>query len=292
MEEVPKDPKAIPSWISRAIKASQSPRGLAILIGLGTRADPRKMLKVNRDLFALKETFNKLKFSVLELQNPTQNQLEVLINSIMDLSSIGIEWPSSWKRIVVAYTGPGLDIESESDVKKTKIDHIIDAFISCQTQEFMVTPKLFFMDYDRGGVVDSGFEVVSRGLSIETGAGACGDQNPFKIPKQKYYGKGNRRIPSQGNYLMAYSTVSGKISCSNHNGSCWIQTLSKFLIEVDLINLDIENVLKRVNMFLIKEMDSSGMLLQQPEYISTLNEELKLLKEAKTSEFICKFQIV
>ncbi len=280
MEEVPKDPKAIPGWISRAIKASQSPRGLAVLIGLGTGTCSKGMPKVNPDLSALKQAFNVLKFTVVALQNPAQMQLEVLINCIMDLPDCGNQWPSSWKRIVVAYTGPGPDIVvvgPKPHVKKITIDHIMDAVLSCPTQEFMSVPKIFFMDYDRGGVADSGFELVSRG---------AGDKNPFKIPKQKNFGKGNRRIPSRGNYLIAYSSVSWNKAFSNCDGSCWIQTLSKFLTEGDLIDDDVENVLKKVNIFLIKEMASLKMPLQQPEYISTLNEDVKLLKEAKTREFI------
>ncbi len=284
MEEVPRNPEEISRWILQTIQRSRNPKGLAILIAR-SGGGSKGLSEVKQDLFALRETFNKLNFTIMGLLNPIKIQLVAVIMSVMSLQDCGIKWPSSWKRIVVAYSGPGHEVVVEKPAsvndseEKITIDDIVYALTDCKQEQLMAIPKIFFMDYDRGIGLDTGLELVSRGSGSRTDT--TPHSNPFQIQQVVARGNGNR-IPSRGNYLKAYATQAGMKSHSSHEGSCWIQMISKFLVDENLIDLDVENIFKRVNFAIIRQMGSTRMhFLQQPEYISTLNEDVKLLKEAR-----------
>ena len=268
----PRNCLEIPEWINKAVRASQCPNGLALLIAANSSVGPKKLQHVTHDLSVLKDTFKKLNFTILSMNNPTMELLVEVTKSVNNLSNCGIAWPPSWKRLVVAYSGSDATIayvkskESEK-ITEIKIEDIKNVLIDTRQEELLNIPKLFFLDCSRGTIFDSGIERVSTDAFSDPSRMVC---------------RGGGRVPSGGNTLVAYSTRPGMMSClaREGSGSYWIQMLSSSLIRDELIDHDIEGVLKEVNISLIERM-FQDRFMQQPEYTSSLNEHVKLWKEAK-----------
>jgi len=289
------DPSKIPESILRIIQESEvqyPPRGLAILIGNASRAafSEKNGEGVLKDLAALRDTFTKLNFTVFVLHNFSEAQIKEVVKSIDNLTSRGIAWIPSWKRLVVAYSG---SVTRKPPQVGISIESIIDAFVNSVQEELRSIAKLFFLDYSRevfnlssSATQNDDCILVARGEStlqeeLHSDKGDCdapqkGGDSLTARGGSKLVARG--QIPPGRNYLVAYSTQKQmKSYVDNRNGgSYWIQALCEALLRDDLIDCDIEGVLKEVNISLVKEK-----LPQQPEYISSLNEHVMLLKEAK-----------
>ena len=294
------DESNIPASIIRIIRESRAlyePRRIAILIG---NASPAVLLEkskedVDQDLAALSGTFTELKFTVLVLPNFSESQIQQVVGSVSNFTKCGIAWPPSWKRLVVVYSGSLLK-QSKAGIS---IEGIVDIFVNSVQEELMGIAKLFFLDYSRDTVFgmspslsqsNDDHILVARGESSDKGTGN-GDGNATQNGTNGLTARGGSKVVARGqippgkNYLVASSTqkqMKSYLNSGSRGGSCWIQKLCEALVREDLIECDIEGVLKEVNISLIRKNIS-----QQPEHISSLNEYVKLLKEAKEGKFKC-----
>ena len=258
---------SIEHWIQKSISNFYPfSNGLAILIGCinSCNAHHRPLGGVQQDLLTLRTTFTELLFTTLCLLDPTVEHVKKIIQTVSSLQRNGIKQPDSWRRIVVTFSGHG--DENHLYTRNAKIsleEDILDPLVTSRESSMIGIAKLFFIDACRGNREDMGIHRPHFHI-----------RGDFLVPR-------GERVPSKGNYLIAYSTLIGMTAFEHPMvGGCWMQMLSNMLLEPSLVDRTILDILVKVNSCMLKLMNSNDRSLQQPEGSVTLNEDILLLKEA------------
>lgn len=246
--------------ISEAIITCPQAQGLAIIISndyRGTKLPP--LSGTHRDLERMQSAFMRLQYGVVSRHNMIKSRL----TSLLLEASQQVQYPPTYRRIVVVFAGHGTydDQLVTQDCYHVKLDDIVNMFLPKQAQHLASIPKLFFIDACRGEKEDPGYTCLMRSTTIPRGG---------KLLTIS-------RLPSEGNYLLAYSTMYGYKSyemCGK--GGVWMTLLSEKLVTVNKSVLD---VLTDVNKDLIDSYQDE-LYIQQPELHSSLNEEINFFKEA------------
>ena len=147
------------------------------------------------------------------------------------------------------YTGDG---------ETVNVLDILCAFLPERTPQNGSIAKLFFIDACCGKQANTGLIVPRGGKEMET-----------------------LRIPKQGNFFLAYSTTPNHLSYEERpKGGIWITTLAEKLCHR---NASVPDVLIEVNQELILKYQKSSyaFFIQQPEFISRLNEPVNLFRDAQ-----------
>ena len=247
--------------ISEAIITCPQAQGLAIIISNDYRGTKLPLLSgTHQDLERMQSAFMKLQYAVVSRHNMIKSRL----TSLLLEASLRVQYPSTYRRIVVVFAGHGTydDQLFTQDCYRVKLDDIVSMFLPKQAQHLASIPKLFFIDACRGEKDDPGYTCPMRSTTIPRGG---------KLLTTSH-------LPSEGNYLLACSTMYGYKSYEMQGkGGVWMTLLSEKLVAVNKSVLD---VLTDVNKDLI-DLYQNESCIQQPELHSRLNEEINFLKEAK-----------
>ena len=239
--------------------SQSSARGLALLIGC---QDPKKSLLpgVEKDLDLLIKTFSKIRF---EIRNPAGFEDEG-INIAGGFDTIEMRDPDSevivavvqtiakhfrgrYKCLVVTFSGHGDETHLFSKSKPFQLSDVMQPLISIDP----LVSKLFFVDACRGRQKDIGVDVSSEMIAEMNARGP------------------DIRLPSNGNYLLAHSTLYGTKSFDNNSGSYWMKILCDELSSGS--KTSIHDKLTIVNYKFIKKCNEKLKIMQQPIFTSCLN---------------------
>ena len=246
---------------------SKSPaHGLALLIGCKTSFNPKHspLEGVEGDLYLLKNTFSKLGFDTVNLLDPTREEIIKVVDLIARKFPVPMQnntMHPSYRHIVVTFSGHGdlCQVFSKNSSLNLK-EEIVNPLVNTDP----VVSKLFFVDACRGDKIDPGIGYNIRDF-IDGGS-------PGRIVAR---GANEIRLPSRGNYLLAFSTLPGMKSFEdNECGSFWMQLLCRALLENDGKS-SILDLLTVVNQKLILKFNEMISTLQQPIFMSCLNDVIR-----------------
>ena len=216
----------------------------------------KKLLGVNKDEEKLKDTFTKLRFATESLHNPSRDEIEKRICEIA-----GSEFPECYKRFVFTFSGHGSDTEIYVADDKVAISELVERFQPNNCSPTLApVPKLFFIDACRGKCFNE--QIRYRG------AEEC---KPIKTP-------------SNGNVLVARSTMRHFLARETQDGGLWTSILVDKLLTRDA---SIEVILREVRKELVDtsavetEANLEHVHVQVSEDSSSLTEEVNLLKESR-----------
>lgn len=247
-----------PAIIEAAIQENTTANGLAIIISnsydrcrtletlSGTKADGERM----------KQSLQALNFSTYHQHNLSKEATMQLLHFVADYH----KFPPSYKKIAFVFSGHGSADHKlyTGDGETVNVSDILSAFLPERAPRNGKTAKLFFIDACRGEQANTGVIVPRGGKEIEM-----------------------LRIPKQGNFLLAYSTTPNHLSYKERaKGGIWIITLAEKLCRR---NASVPDVLVEVNQELMLKYQKSSYacFIQQPEFISRLNEPVNLFRDAQ-----------
>lgn len=200
----------------------------------------------------MKTAFQSLNFETHWERNLTEKRMRDLIHSCA-----ARRYLHNYRRIAVVFSGHGTKNHSiyAQDGKPMDVEDLLRAFYPETSPNIGSLPKLFFIDACRG-CEQTKTVLVSKGVRDVT-----------------------LHVPEKGNFLVAYSTMPDHQSYEQAGkGGLWMELLAEKLKSEDASVLD---VLTKVNHDLCAKYCSKDLaLVQQPELISRLNEEVHLLSEA------------
>ena len=244
--------------VSRVIQDNLTANGLAVIITnsyetcsrletlSGTKADGERM----------KDSFQVLNFSTLHEHNLPKGPTMQLLYNVANYK----KFPPSYRRVVFVFSGHG-DADHKlytGEGETVKVSDILSAFFPERAPLNGNLAKLFFIDACRGKQVNPGVIVPRSGREIET-----------------------LTIPKQGNFLVAYSTTPDHLSYEERaKGGIWVSALADKLCRRDA---SVHDVLSEVNRELINKYQKPTYagFVQQPEFVSRLNEPINLFREAR-----------
>ncbi len=236
---------------------SQMPKacGLAIIVSNGYSETNSPLPGTYQDAMKMKKAFSDLQFATHLEHNVIKDRMEKLA-----AEAAKSKFTNSYRCIAFVFSGHGQDANHiiSEDEMLVNIQELINQFLPVSAPVIGRIPKLFFIDACRGAD-----RMV--GLLIPKG---------FK-PSDKM------TVPPEGNFLVAYSNMPGYVSyevqggAGSSGGGLWMSTLAKYLPTSDE---DIGATLTLVNKELMGRFQSKhgAKAIQQPEYMSRLNDLVKL----------------
>lgn len=222
----------------------------------GTKSDGARM----------KESFQALNFATYHQHNLSRDATVHLIHGLANFN----EFPPTYRRVAFVFSGHGGadHVLYSGDGEVMRVSDILSAFFPERAPLNGNITKLFFIDACRGKQVNGGVIVPRSGREIET-----------------------LTIPKQGNFLVAYSTTPDHLSYEERaKGGIWISTLAEKLRHR---NASVHDILAEVNRELVckYQRPSYAGYVQQPEFISRLNEPVNLFREAKEATDVLSLDI-
>lgn len=248
--------------VPQVIADNQTANGLAVIITNSyegsqcRRLEP--LLGTKSDGDRMKESFLKLNFSICRHHNLSKEATMQLLYSAATYEP----FPPSYRRVAFVFSGHGAADHTlytgEGDTMK--VSDILMAFFPERAPRNGNIAKLFFIDACRGKQTNSGVIVPRSGREIKT-----------------------LTVPKHGNFLVAYSTTPDHLSYEERaKGGIWITSLAD---KLGRKNASVHDILVEVNSELVSKYQKSSYAnyVQQPEFISRLNESVNLYKEAKVA---------
>ena len=206
------------------IKVGPTSSGLAVIITNDYVGAKHTDLKgTHSDGERMKDAFVALKFDVCWKKNVNQNDIQQLWGEI---SSFSFESVRHYKCMVFVFSGHG---EPEGHDGKlimqddTKIDicaEFIAPVLPGNAKMIGDIPKIFFIDACRGEQITETVDVPRQGIAHKGSA------------KKGGYEISLRKLPKEGNFLVAYSTLPGCRSnefIGDRKGSLWLDILAQLL---------------------------------------------------------------
>ena len=254
--------------LTAAIESSDRARGLAVIVTNDYTApqpclekDQPPLLPLNgteKDGKSMSDAFQQLGFVVHWERNISADRFMGLIHE-------ATSFPNMYHRtrryvcIAFVFSGHG-DLGDQiylQDGSKVSIgDSIINPFLPKSTSELGHLQKLFFFDACRGKQQMEG-TMVSKSGGSKAKACEVGPRGAKMIERI--------RVPDEGGFLVAFSTMSKYQAFEGSKGGAWLQRLAA---KVRDSRDSIEDVLTQVNNELLK---ANLQFLQQPEKHSRLN---------------------
>lgn len=233
-------------------------RGLAILIGNCYEKQPHGLSKLDgpsKDIENATRVFCGLGGEIRVVKNESAEEIKRVIRYEASRES----YPESYEWIVVVFTGHGKELGvygNDGELIYLERD-VIDPFQPKNARLIAKIPKLFFIDACRGSETTQPI-LVPRGPDSE---------DSVRLSRGGH-GIDALKFPSEGNYLIAFSTFPRTKSFESREGGVWISKLLKTLeIEVDT---SVYDILHLVSNDIHKEYQKVGMEVQQPVIESTL----------------------
>ena len=211
------------------------------------------------------QAFKHLKFATHWECNVTDQRLMQLIYDATHYCSY--HQLENYKCIAFVFAGHGcaMDHIYMQDEELVSITNIVQSFLPRSAPHIAILPKLFLIDACRGNKVINPV-LVPRGSA--------------EIPQENAVERGvtevsKLRLPPEGNYLIAYSTMPEHKSYEQFGeGSIWITILAEKLCTS---HASIEDILTEVNEKMMEKYQTFLKCpMQQPEKTSCLNKILVL----------------
>ncbi len=210
----------------------------------------------------MKDTFLDLQFVVHWERNVNRLQFTKLIHEACNFQDY--HKFKKYKCIVFVFSGHGDlgDIVYLQDGLGVSIgEDIIKIFLPKASPNMGKYQKLFFFDACRGKQESESVMVPRCGKA----KGGHDDSPAFEHRGGSVIDR--IRVPGEGGFLVAYSTMSNHLAWEGSKGGAWLQKLAEE-IRTNTTS-SIEDVLTKVNSDLIKD---TTRRVQQPEKLSRLNE--------------------
>ncbi len=249
--------------ITATITSNVDARGLAIIITNDYRncTSLRPLPGTLSDGTSMKDTFDYLGFVVHWEKNVNNLQITKLIHeacSFQDYHKF-----KKYECIVFVFSGHGDlgDIVYLQDGSKVSIgEDIIKPFLPKASPIMGKLQKLFFFDACRG-------KQESRSVMVPRSGPTSGGHDNSSTFEQRGGSLIERiRVPEEGGFLVAYSTMSNHTAWESTKGGAWLQKLAEE-IRTNTTS-SIEDVLTKVNSDFIEYPTTN---VQQPEKLSRLN---------------------
>lgn len=256
----------ITSSVSEAVSQFPKANGLALVVSNDYKNSQLLPLAgAHNDSKAMSDSLSQLNFAVVCRHNVKKRDL---VHLVEDVTS-GVTFPASYRRIIFAFSGHGArdNFLCTQEAERLCIIDLLEMFLPIRAPHLADVPKLFFIDACRGDRTDPGVPVArGNGMSVSKGG------SEVKLVK----------LPSHGNFLLAYSTIANYQSFElEGKGGIWMTALAQKLLREDKSICDI---LTGINKDFTERYQDSweacGSVLQ-PEFVTTLNEVVNLWKEAR-----------
>ncbi len=247
------------------IKQNVDARGLAIIVtnDYQQRISQNNLSSLSGTIIDgknMKESFLKLRFAVQWEHNINQQRFMELIHEASNFPDF--HRCKNYQCIVFVFSGHGDlgDIVYLQDGSEVSIgEGIIKPFLPKTSPHIGQFQKLFFFDACRG-------KQESKPVSVPKGSqprGKCDDSLAFD--SRGGLSIDRIRVPGEGGFLVAYSTMSNCLAWEERKGGAWLQRLAR---EITINTSSIEDVLTKVNNDMV---DDQPEKVQQPEKLSRLN---------------------
>lgn len=259
-------PNAEETYSSVSEAVSRYPEAIGVAIVVSNDYQNSRLVPLagsHTDSKVMSEALLQLKFAVVCRHNVRKRDLVILIRDVTN----DVKYPPSYRRVIFAFSGHGTrdNFLYTQDGDMVCINELLETF---KTPRLVDIPKLFFIDACRGDKTDPGVPVARGKGKTSSPKGGTG----LKL----------ERLPSCGNFLVAYSTIADYKSFEmGVKGGIWMTALAEKLLTEDKSILDI---LTKVNQEFTENYQQSWETcrsVQQPELVATLNEVVNLCREAR-----------
>lgn len=242
-------------------KMNYKSRGMALIIN-NLHFDPNTGMSdrvgTDQDASALCHTFKALEFEVKLFKDLSKRNMMKLM---LEASQVNHGDNDCFACVILSHGEEG---EIYGRDGKISIDDLVAPFKGDQCKSLAGKPKLFFFQACRGSMLDSGIEVTDSEPEVD------GDEVDSVA----------HRIPTEADFLMCYSVVTGYFSWRNSaRGSWFIQSLCQALDHYGS-SLEIMRVMTRVNHKVSYDFESNAAKeymtrkKQVPCIVSMLTKEL------------------
>lgn len=266
------------SSVTATINTNINARGLAIIVTNDykdtTMLSPLSGTVIDGE--NMKKSFLELGFAVHWTHNISNEQFTELIHEASSFQEY--QRFNNYKCIVFVFSGHGDlgDIVYLQDSSEVSIgEDIIQPFLPKTSPLIGKLQKLFFFDACRG-------KQESRPVAVPKGSRPRGkyDDSPA-FDSRGGLSIERIRVPEEGGFLVAYSTMSNCLAWEERKGGAWLQRLAT---EIRTNTSSIEDVLTKVNSDMVDDQPDK---IQQPEKLSRLNKVVFLHpKEAEKGECV------
>ena len=249
--------------VSEVVGQNLDKRGLAVIVTNDYEGTVRKPLEgPKKDGVRMQGVFTRLKIATYYKHNVGNRELMQILDEVASLRSC----PKTYESISFVFSGHG-DQDGEiclQDGSKMFIQEIIARLFPVRAPNIACIPKLFFFDACRGPDSMQSVVVPRSGANVQRGRlhrGAVRDRGGTE--------PNTISIPSEGNTLVAYSTLRQYKAMESSEGGVWMMALASKLVQS---NESIETVLTEVREDLVKIYQDPRWKdnMQMPETTSTL----------------------
>ena len=273
---------------TQEITVNPTSKGLAVIITNDYIGAKHLELKgTHLDGERMKNAFEALNFDVCWKKNVNQIDIQRLWHEI---KSFNFDVVKHYNCMTFVFSGHGEPKDRDGKLimqDDTMID-ICEDFIAPvlpgNAKMIGDIPKIFFIDACRGDDPTDTVDVPARNGA--TGKGNSSNADPTTTRKGCYQ-IDLQKVPTEGNCLIAYSTLPG---CRSNDytgrGSLWLEALAKHLTTS---HETVEVLLTDVNKELFTYYREHKLEFQQPEKMARLNDRLYLLPRGdghKNREFV------
>lgn len=214
----------IVSTVEAAIKDKPNATGLALIVSNDYHLTQMATLRgTSNDAQLMKESLLELNYAVVYKHNICRMDLLSLLDEAASAS-----FPYNLKRLVFAFSGHGTKDNDMlmQDGEPVNMEFVVSKFLPASKPHLSSIPKLFFIDACRGKKIDTGVTVAKCNDSAAVPRGG-------KVLESV-------RFPSEGNFLVAYSTSSGYEAYEfSDRGGLWMTVLANKLVSEDKSIVDI-----------------------------------------------------
>ncbi len=221
------------SAVQETIQQAPTACGLAIIVSNSYKHTNCPLPGTYQDALRMKDAFGLLNFATHLEHELGKHHLEKLVSEAATCT-----YPKSYGCIAFVFSGHGLDANNviTDDKMLVNTQLLIEQFLPQNAPKIESIPKLFFFDACRGAQP-------MEGLLIPRG---------FKVMNEM-------SVPSEGNFLVAYSNLPGYVSYGiqgSSSGGLWMSTLARHLA---MSTMDIVITLILMN----QELDITLILMNQ-----------------------------
>ena len=203
----------------------------------------------------MEQAFKELTYATIRIKNASSDEFVSCYNNLADY-----KYPTTCKRILLYFSGHGDDgTLLMQDGLKVNIDDVVSRFkINVAGNRSLATiAKMFFFDACRGPRRDSGYGIRTAKPDDEI---TC-----------------LRKVPKEGNMLIAYASTRFHVSYESPSGGRWTKCLIKAIRDSKESD-DVLHILTEANIMMNKEPNCH--CFQTAEFTSSLVGHVNFKREA------------
>ena len=255
--------------------------GLAVIVSNDYNKTGLKPLTgTHNDGTRMNDTFEALGFATFSKRNADMQQMYDILHAVSQFKN----YPQSYKCITIVFSGHGgcetqksekgretqLKYLYTQDEGKIEVEALVAPFLPQNAKQIGNIPKLFFIDACRGSKD-------MHELSVLVPRGGNGSEAECEVLRKGANEVVRIDVPSEGNFLIAYSTITHFQSYEvKHDGGVWMKLLAEKIRTG--VNDSVTDVLTDVNEELLQRFQDKHwrVAMTQPEFICRLLGTVKL----------------